>query len=539
MHLIGPLVSGVKGADNGHAELYRRGTGTRATYYADFEGKNSVSTGVDISLDSNGGAEVYVDELVNVKTVSSAGVVIREFVAGDSAGGVEVISSAFTGTDYDNGSGITASGLSKPTTLKAITDLWSTKAGSPDWDVKIDSVATNIKTALGYGAGILYNVTSSPYLALGDGLNDDTSAIQAAIDAASTAGGGIVWIPFGTYRLTTTLTLKNGVSIIGAGPKSAKFSIETAGTALVIADDLGVYRPNSVEGISFTPSASNTNYLVTVSSSFITFRQCEFGHITRSNGALIGRNASFGPPGTVAFYDCEFASNTQFFDMITNGGGLDYRTVIYSCTFHSNTAVTLISVPSVIMTGCEFINTLITSSGGIAVGGLVFGSYISGCVFGDQGGGAFTSISVGANAGVVFETQNQFGSSVTRYALNASSVVSLKSREAFVEEVFNLGSSSRTVNTIEYGTAKLEKTSGVTLAVTMAAAIENQKYTLVVWANFGSNVTVTFTGQVLVDTSATFVVTANELMVFEFIGAKTTGDAAWFQSNTPVSVPEL
>jgi hypothetical protein len=54
----------------------------------------------------------------------------------------------------------------------------------------------------------LYDV-SSPQFA-GD--------IQAAIDAASAAGGGTVMVPYGTYALGTTgLTLKSGVMIMGLG----------------------------------------------------------------------------------------------------------------------------------------------------------------------------------------------------------------------------------------------------------------------------------------------------------------------------------
>src|SRR2546430_8239878 len=41
--------------------------------------------------------------------------------------------------------------------------------------------------------------------ARGDGTADDTRAILAAIAAAYAAGGGVVWFPQGTYRVTSTL----------------------------------------------------------------------------------------------------------------------------------------------------------------------------------------------------------------------------------------------------------------------------------------------------------------------------------------------
>lgn len=57
--------------------------------------------------------------------------------------------------------------------------------------------------------------------AIGDGVADDTAAIQAAIDAASVSGG-VVHLPAGEYRLTrqagdATLTLRSNVTVRGEG----------------------------------------------------------------------------------------------------------------------------------------------------------------------------------------------------------------------------------------------------------------------------------------------------------------------------------
>src|SRR5262245_56577949 len=59
----------------------------------------------------------------------------------------------------------------------------------------------------------------SDYGALGDGVTDDTEAIQRAIDAASQAGGGVVFFPPGTYPLGHSLQAgaRNHIAFTGSG----------------------------------------------------------------------------------------------------------------------------------------------------------------------------------------------------------------------------------------------------------------------------------------------------------------------------------
>lgn len=55
------------------------------------------------------------------------------------------------------------------------------------------------------------------YGATGDGATDDVTAINAALTAASDAGGGIVWFPPGNYIISTSIAPGSNTTLMGAG----------------------------------------------------------------------------------------------------------------------------------------------------------------------------------------------------------------------------------------------------------------------------------------------------------------------------------
>jgi len=85
----------------------------------------------------------------------------------------------------------------------ALLILFSTLCLSQTAQVKVQDVG-----------GQVYNVKA--YGAKGTGLVNERAYIQAAIDSAS-AVGGQVFIPPGTYSITTALDLKDGVKLVGSG----------------------------------------------------------------------------------------------------------------------------------------------------------------------------------------------------------------------------------------------------------------------------------------------------------------------------------
>jgi hypothetical protein len=89
-----------------------------------------------------------------------------------------------------------------------------------DWangDLFTPAAANDMANAVN-NVNLVFNVKN--YGAVGDGTTDDRASIQTAIDAAVAAGGGTVYMPVGVYKLTTKLTLGNGVTLCGDGNRS-------------------------------------------------------------------------------------------------------------------------------------------------------------------------------------------------------------------------------------------------------------------------------------------------------------------------------
>lgn len=76
-------------------------------------------------------------------------------------------------------------------------------------------------------AASVFNVKK--YGAVGDGSTNDATAIQAAIDAAEAAGGGVVYFPESTYALTTGLTTTEAVHLKGDGKQLSILKWTSAG----------------------------------------------------------------------------------------------------------------------------------------------------------------------------------------------------------------------------------------------------------------------------------------------------------------------
>jgi parallel beta-helix repeat protein len=116
------------------------------------------------------------------------------------------------------------------------------------------------ETAAAGASRLVVNVKDPAYGAVGDGVADDTAAIQRAIDA--TALGGVCYLPRGTYLVgsTTATTILSGrsmVSLAGDGPKVSVLKVAEGSTAPRVLD-LSRRSDVSVRDLGFDAGATGT-----------------------------------------------------------------------------------------------------------------------------------------------------------------------------------------------------------------------------------------------------------------------------------------
>jgi hypothetical protein len=119
------------------------------------------------------------------------------------------------------------------------------------------------------------------YGAKGDGVADDSAAFQAAINAVP-ASGGVVFVPAGTYRIASALTLKSGLSFLGAGRECTSLILANASGIIV---DAGVYSDVSIRGLAFNCNNQPGNAIALSSTGHqrISVRECLFTGVGGSN----------------------------------------------------------------------------------------------------------------------------------------------------------------------------------------------------------------------------------------------------------------
>lgn len=123
---------------------------------------------------------------------------------------------------------------------------------------------------------------------VGDGVAEDHAAIQAAIDQVYEAGGGVVFLPEGTYKLGAAIEMKAKVIIRGDGRETTKITqgFDAAGSGIITSS--GGTAPGSAAGTLSANAAAGDSTLTVDSTT------------GRSVGEylLLGSTANFASLGT-------------------------------------------------------------------------------------------------------------------------------------------------------------------------------------------------------------------------------------------------
>lgn len=137
--------------------------------------------------------------------------------------------------------------------------------------------------------GAVYNVLD--YGAVGDGIADDTAAIQAAIDAAGVQGG-VVYHPAGTYLCAGLVINKPGVELRGETKSSSILKANAASDILTLNASAENVSDCGVRDLGFDPNGNSISGLVLAGNNendFHVFERLEFigaGNNTGFNRAI-------------------------------------------------------------------------------------------------------------------------------------------------------------------------------------------------------------------------------------------------------------
>lgn len=307
MHLLASVNAGFAACPNGWVELYIRGSSTRAEWFSSFEGDGSNTTGANITLDAYGSAEIYVNQLVDVVVKQSDGTLYREYTDGYSSPNVEVRSLSFTGIDYDTA----ASAPGNPTTLQAVLDKWLVSSGAPDFEVLFRGSTHSLEDLAGALGGLVINVQSPAYGAVGDGTTDDTTAILNALaDAVLTLNGNVgitVFFPKGNYVISSVITWDYRVNIIMVPGSTLTNNSATNAVTLKLTSANSTNYETIFFGLGFKAAQSNTGVSLSLEANQrLTLINCSFGGSALDTGTQINIAATVSK---LTLQRCRFSIN--------------------------------------------------------------------------------------------------------------------------------------------------------------------------------------------------------------------------------------
>lgn len=165
-------------------------------------------------------------------------------------------------------------------------------------------------------------VTCPPYNAVGNGIADDSAAVQAAITAAQNAGGGTVLFPIGTYYIASSVTVSgDNVRLVGASMEATTLKAGPSTNVLVVTNGGGNIDSVGLSDLTFDDRACLLTAGAGQAARIINFERGSnaitnaFAQNIRVNGCLTN-STSFGVGSTF------FHTNSITLENIKMDGGV-------------------------------------------------------------------------------------------------------------------------------------------------------------------------------------------------------------------------
>jgi hypothetical protein len=193
---------------------------------------------------------------------------------------------------------------------------------------EIISSDRRITWAAGVPGGIPYFPTGirakdAPYNAVGNGIADDTNAIQKAINACPV--GHAVFLPAGNYRITTTLVIRNSIVLRGAGIGQTTITHATgAGFTMIYMNNGG----QSGTATSVTAGATKGSTKITVSNGSL-FSVGNYVYLRQLNPSYVSITGDNGTPTWVSGDDDTKAMSQLNRIVAKNGNNLTLERPYY------------------------------------------------------------------------------------------------------------------------------------------------------------------------------------------------------------------
>jgi hypothetical protein len=212
-------------------------------------------------------------------------------------------------------------------------------------------------------------VSVKDFGAVGNGVADDTAAIQAAIDASNAALGTVIHFPTGTYKTTASITLKSYITIEGSGREYTRIAASGNYPVLVHAGSSGsTVGDVTIRSIQIRGQANTNTKQFGVFCDWggtwliedVSFRLCRIGYFQGTSRNNVIRNCDFQACHTALWFG----------PIDQSGGGTPDNTVFMDTL----DAVTTVDVGLRVegLTGCKAVNcSFVNGNKGIYVGDYV------------------------------------------------------------------------------------------------------------------------------------------------------------------------